>query len=280
MTDPRPSHLTRRTTLGALVAAPAGLALPARAQEAAPPTASGGMCLLPVEAVEGPFYFDPKLERSDVTEGRPGVPLELNLTVVDAATCAPLVGARVDLWHADAGGLYSGYPAQGGPGGVSTEGETFMRGSQTTGSDGSVTFRTVYPGWYRGRTPHIHVKALLNAREALTTQLYFPDALSEYVFEHVTAYGGRGGARDTVNATDGVLRSTAHGRTTFLNLREDTDRYVGTLTIAADRNAAPVVQRRGPPPPPGGRPDGPPPGGRMPEMMRRPDGPLVPGTKA
>ncbi|GBD48903.1 intradiol ring-cleavage dioxygenase [Methylopila sp. Yamaguchi] len=269
-TDRPASRLTRRATLGAFAGAPAALAArPVRAQGAAAPVApAGGMCVLPVEAVEGPFYFDPQLDRSDITEGRPGVPLELTLTVIDAATCTPLPGARVDIWHADAAGLYSGYPSQGGAVGVSTEGQTFMRGSQVTGAGGLASFRTVYPGWYRGRTPHIHVKLLLSAREVLTTQLYFPDALSEYVFEHVPAYRGRGAERDTVNATDGVLNSTENGRKTFLNLREEIDRYVGTLTIAADRAAVAAPRRRGPPPPPSGG---------APGSGQRPEGPLVPG---
>src|SRR4051812_34458095 len=88
---------------------------------------SGGVCVLTPGLTEGPYYIDPKLVRADVTEGRPGVPTELQLQVVDA-TCRPLANARVDIWHCDAAGFYSGYPGQGDDGRTSTVGAVFMRG--------------------------------------------------------------------------------------------------------------------------------------------------------
>ena len=66
-------------------------------------------CVLTPEAGEGPFYLDPKLIRSDITSKQPGAPLELALQVVRSGDCATLANARVDVWHADALGLYSGY---------------------------------------------------------------------------------------------------------------------------------------------------------------------------
>ena len=78
-------------------------------------------CVLTPEAGEGPFYLDPKLLRSDITSGQPGAPLDLSMQVVRAGDCATLAGARVDVWHADALGLYSGYAKQSGVGGISTE---------------------------------------------------------------------------------------------------------------------------------------------------------------
>lgn len=107
---------------------------------------------------KAPYYFDPALERQDVTEGRPGVRTQVRLQVVDAQ-CKPMAGARVDIWHADATGIYSGYANQ--PGGIDTTGQTFMRGTQMTGENGVAEFTTVYPGWYRGRTTHIHFKVFL-----------------------------------------------------------------------------------------------------------------------
>ena len=103
------------------------------------------MCILTPEATEGPFYFDPKLVRSDITEGKQGAPLVLTLQIVQAKDCTPLSDARVDVWHADELGLYSGYARQETG---SAKGETFLRGTQFTGADGEVRFKTIYPGWY------------------------------------------------------------------------------------------------------------------------------------
>lgn len=285
-------HLTRRATLGGVAAttvAAAGVPTTARAAEPDP-----GVCVLSPEAVEGPFYYDPALVRSDITEGKTGVPLELRLTLIDAATCAAIDGARIDVWHCDAAGDYSGFDQTETSDKASAKRATFLRGTQFAGANGVAAFRTIYPGWYPGRTPHIHVKAFLDGRNVLTTQVYFPDALSEYLFANVTAYAHRE-SRDTTNTTDGVLSQTENGRATFVNLREEADRYVATLTIAVDRRATSEQSMRGGPPPPGGpRPPGltpgdrrgppppgmPPPGGPEGGRMRaRPVGPLVPGTK-
>src|SRR4030095_12580165 len=94
-----------------------------------------GSCVLTPEAGEGPFYLDPKLIRSDITSKQPGAPLNLALQVVRAGDCATLANARVDVWHADAVGLYSGYEKQSGVGGISTKaavGQQYLRGTQFT----------------------------------------------------------------------------------------------------------------------------------------------------
>ena len=70
------------------------------------------VCVLTPEATEGPFYFDPSLVRSDITEGKQGAPLLLTLQIVDAKDCTAVPGARVDIWQADGLGLYSGYSDQ------------------------------------------------------------------------------------------------------------------------------------------------------------------------
>jgi len=121
-------------------------------------------CVLTPEAGEGPFYLDPKLLRSDIISGQPGAPLQLALQVVRVGDCATLANARVDVWHADALGLYSGYEQQSGVGGVSTKaaaGQQYLRGTQFTDPAGNVQFRTIFPSWYGGRTPHVHFKVFL-----------------------------------------------------------------------------------------------------------------------
>jgi len=150
--------------------------------------------------IAGPFFADVGLERSDIREGRAGVPLALDLQVVEAGDgCTPIPDATVELWHADASGAYSAFDvADGNP---SDQGdETFLRGAQPTDADGRVGFATIYPGWYPGRTVHIHARVVVGSVERLTTQLYFPDALTDRVMAE-PAYAARG-PRSTSNATD------------------------------------------------------------------------------
>lgn len=195
---------------------------------------------------------------------------------MDVATCRPLSGARVDIWHARADGLYSGYQGQGDDHAIDTTGGTFMRGTQIADSQGEVSFRTVYPGWYEGRTAHVHFKVFTDEKNVLTGQMYFPDALSQYIFTNVNAYG-RKTTRDTFNADDDLaLTDKSHGG--FCDIREQADHYLATLILGVDR-AAPVLAQNfggpggppgfgppphGMPPPPGGRPHGPPPWGAGP----------------
>ncbi len=161
---------------------------------------AGDTCPVTPRQTEGPFYFDPRLVRSDVREGRPGLPLRLRLQVVGAKACAPIAGARVDIWHCDAAGAYSGYDSE------RSRGEAWLRGTQFADPDGIVAFATLYPGWYGGRAPHVHVKAWLpEGRGEIASQLYFPDALSDSVYAEAP-YAGRSGRR-LRNDEDGLFRS-------------------------------------------------------------------------
>ncbi len=205
--------LPRRSLLQALALWPlTAAAAPAWAQAAAEGQGlvAPNVCLLAPETTAGPFYFDPDLVRADITEGRPGEPLELVLQVVDSG-CRPLPGARVDVWHCDAAGNYSGYAQQGSDRALDTRGETFMRGTQMTGADGAVRFRTIWPGWYRGRTPHVHYIVLLDRETVLTSQLFFPEGTSEALFQASPAYRGRARQQDTTNRTDGIARRAGRG---------------------------------------------------------------------
>jgi protocatechuate 3,4-dioxygenase beta subunit len=231
---------------------------------------AANICFLTPQAVEGPFYFDRKLERPDIAEGLPGVPLGLLLQVVEASDCSALAAARVDIWHANALGHYSGYQGQGDERTISTEGKAFLRGTQFTDAGGEAAFSTIYPGWYAGRTPHIHFKVFIDEKSIVTGQIYFPDAMSEFIYANVPPYNQRGRERDTTNDRDGILQSSGSGRETFASIKEEADRYLAALIIGIDRNAKPK-SGKGPPPP-----DEPPPGdGGPPAGDRR--GSLVPG---
>jgi protocatechuate 3,4-dioxygenase beta subunit len=164
-------------------------------------------CVLTPEAGEGPFYLDPRLQRSDITGGQPGAPLQLALQVVRAGDCATLTNARVDVWQADALGLYSGYEQQSGVGGVSTRaaaGQQYLRGTQFTDKTGSVQFRTIFPSWYGGRTPHVHFKVFLGGNEVVASQIFFPDEISREVFAQWQPYREHVSKRTTFNDNDPI----------------------------------------------------------------------------
>jgi len=172
------------------------------------------VCELSPEQTEGPFYLSADLLRSDIREGRPGEALRVGFQVVDGR-CAPVPEAIVDLWHADHTGDYSAF-ADGSPGEDQGEGTTFLRGSQQASVDGIVEFTTIFPGWYPGRTVHLHVKVRRGRSELLTTQAYFPEDVLDDVFARAP-YSERG-PRDTSNASDGLF-TDGDGARTIMTLR-------------------------------------------------------------
>jgi protocatechuate 3,4-dioxygenase beta subunit len=188
--------------------------------------ASGAVsCVLTPEQTEGPYYIPGEKLRRDITEGRPGTPLLLRLKVVDASSCRPIKGAAVDIWHCDALGVYSGF-------GSGARNRTFMRGVQRTDARGLARFRTVYPGWYRGRTVHIHVKVHVAGNVVHTGQLYFPDSVTDRVFRR-RPYSRRP-RRTTRNASDFVFAQG--GRRSLLRLRKVGSAYVGSITMGVHRS--------------------------------------------
>src|SRR5215207_2043555 len=293
---------TRRTVLkvraAALTLGAVQLRFPAavRGQEAASPTSE--ICVLTPEQTEGPFYLPLELIRQDITEGKPGLPLRLRIAVADINACALLPDAAVDIWHCDAQGYYSGVDAnpggnanQSAEAGAGSEAGTFLRGIQLTNADGIAEFQTIYPGWYAGRTVHIHMMVHVGGTPEIlelatpagpdagtyegghvshTGQLYFDDTTSDEVFAAAEAYGGRDNARRLRNDQDGILGEHADEPGFILTLTplgEDAlvDGFLGEITIGVDPTATPEPAGFGGGPPPGeggplpGGPGSPPP---------------------
>lgn len=222
------STLDRRTVLKAMSLAPLAIlpsGLAARAETAG--LISTDICLLQQEVTEGPFYFDPKLLRSEITDGKPGLPMQLRLQVV-TADCAPVVGARVDVWHCDALGVYSGVQNMGDGG--DTSGQTFLRGTQQTDSAGIVTFHTVFPGWYRGRTTHVHYKVFLDAQTMLTSQIFFAEPVNAEIYAEHPAYA-RQGQRDMLNADDGIAADAGDGAYARVKMTEPDGAMEAALVV-------------------------------------------------
>ncbi len=186
-------------------------------------------CTLTPQETEGPYYFEADRIRSDITEDRPGAALRLAIRVRDEA-CQPLRNAVVDIWHCDGGGIYSGFEAASagaapGQPGAQTDEETYLRGAQVTDADGIVEFETIYPGWYPGRTVHIHAKVHVDSATLLTTQLYFDDAISASVYAGDPAYKDDAD-RGVLNESDGIFDEAL-----LLDLSEEGDGYLGTISF-------------------------------------------------
>lgn len=209
--DYKNGHLMNRREALALLgtAGAAMLATSTSWSAAAQPVLS---CVASPEQTEGPYFVDEKLNRSDIradpVDGsmREGVPLTLRLVLsaVASSKCAPLAGAIVDLWHCDAGGAYSDVSDLW----VNTVGRKFLRGYQVTDADGAVRFTTIYPGWYHGRTAHMHFKVRGSAgakrNYEFTSQLYFDDAFTDRVYTR--APYARREKRTLRNVADGIFR--------------------------------------------------------------------------
>jgi protocatechuate 3,4-dioxygenase beta subunit len=166
-------------------------------------------CVLSPAKTEGPYFVDEKLNRADIrldpsdNSVQAGVPLRLTIRCFDSDRgCAPVKGATVDVWHANAAGTYSDVAQNG------TVGKKYLRGFQTTDANGAVEFTTVYPGWYQGRTIHVHFKVRLYDSSSetyeFTSQIFFDEAINNAVMAQ-PAYNR--GARTTVNANDNVYGS-------------------------------------------------------------------------
>lgn len=169
-------------------------------------------CVARPEQTEGPYFVDEHLNRSDIrsdpADGSvvPGTPLALAISVAQIRdrTCVPLAGAQVDVWQCDAGGQYSDVtdPA------FRTIGHQYLRGYQLTDRSGLVRFTTIYPGWYPGRTVHIHFKIRTSpstaAGHTFTSQIYFDDALTDRIHAQ-PPYAGRG-QRAMRNRDDSIFQ--------------------------------------------------------------------------
>jgi len=227
--------LTRRGALQAALGATAGAVLLGGPRllggSPADEALAAGACTLTPEQEQGPFYVALHRIRSNIVGGRKGVPLGLRITVIDRSTCRPIKGAAVDVWHADAVGHYSDESREG------TLGQTWLRGTQLTDAHGRVQFRTIYPGFYAGRTTHVHVKVHVGGHVSHVGQIFFPEALSTRVYR-TSPYTRDANAR-TRRADDRVYTGQ-HGASSVLKITGGSVAagLRGAITMAVDRHAS------------------------------------------
>jgi protocatechuate 3,4-dioxygenase beta subunit len=195
------------------------------------------------QQIEGPYFVDEMSNRSDIRSDtfdgsvKEGIPLRLIIHVydVDNGICIPLRGAKVDIWHTDSQGVYSAVND------VGTSGKNFLRGHQVTGTNGTVEFMTIYPGWYEGRAIHIHDKVrMFNGSETIlewTSQLYFNNSMNQQIHKQVP-YSNHGPPQTTNEedivfsreSVDGLVERNS-GERLIVNLTNAGSGYVGMTNI-------------------------------------------------
>jgi protocatechuate 3,4-dioxygenase beta subunit len=263
MSELEGSVITRRAALSALGSTVAGAVVvgatgslgsaaaaattrAARAANAAGVARTAGACTLIAEQEVGPFYVAYDRVREDIVGGAVGLPLELEITVISSLTCKPITNAAVDIWQCDAEGVYSSESSE------NTVGQTFLRGVQFTDKLGQVTFRTVYPGHYSGRTTHIHAKVHIGATDADRTmtgghvshvgQLFPSDAVNAEVYK-LAPYETETAAVVT-HAEDRVW-TQQHGSESQLKLAKVGNRLskglTATIALAVNPHAVPAT---------------------------------------
>jgi len=200
-----------------------------------------GTCAVTPEGEIGPYFTDDGAagyNRSNIvanldgTQAQVGLALTLTVTVVDTEMgCAPYVGAQVDIWHCNAAGVYSNEA------GESTTGESWLRGYQLTDASGQVTFTTVIPGWYAGRTTHIHLRVRSSYSDVSstsdgtnTTQLFFDQTLVDTLATSVAPYSTEG-TNPTTNASDRVYAVQTMGEMLMTLSGDGTSGYTAKATV-------------------------------------------------
>lgn len=170
------------------------------------PTVTPSSCSVTNSETEGPFptKSPASYATTNIVSDRQGTPLTIKVYIRNVnASCAVIKGAIVDIWHCDAAGNYSQY---GGTQMQSTNytSVNFLRGRQTTDTNGMAAWTSIYPGWYSGRAPHIHVHVYNSSGTSLlVTQIAFPEDVSKVVYAQ-GVYASHGQA-DTTNARDNVF---------------------------------------------------------------------------
>jgi protocatechuate 3,4-dioxygenase beta subunit len=280
--------LTRRDALAALVGAGTALAFGcsdstetavggadagvdgASAADTGAAANEAGECAVTPEGEIGPYFADDSaagFNRSDIlsnldgTSTQAGVPLTLNVTVVDAEkSCAPYVGAQVDIWHCNASGVYSDIAAE------NTSSEQWLRGYQLSDANGKLTFTTIIPGWYSGRTTHIHLRVRSSYSDASsttdgtnTTQCFFDQTFIDDLYTTVTPYSAEG-TNPTTNASDRVYSQQEDGANLLVLSGDATTGYTASVTIFLPITTSYDASTSAGGAPGGGGPGGPPAG--------------------
>ena len=167
--------------------------------------AKAAACTLIPSETAGPFPLDitanTNFFRRDVRENKTGVQLNLKMKIVGVDNCFPMQNVRVNIWHCDKDGAYSGYSVPSNPGQAGT---TYLRGYQMTDANGEVEFITIFPGWYPGRVCHIHFQVYVSTNYAAISQLTFDPNPKQALYSANSGVYTKGPDPMTI-ASDGVF---------------------------------------------------------------------------
>lgn len=211
--------------MGTIVAIPTVVTSCANDEDATSPTTSTDTddCTLSPSETEGPYPIKTpaQLVRENIVGDRTGVALLMNITVQDESNnCAPLAGVLVDVWHCDKDGNYSQYN--------NFTSANFLRGRQTTDANGKASFISIFPGWYSGRAPHIHIEVLsASGSSLLVSQIAFPVSIYTEVYNST----GYKGAPDTSNTQDDIFSDSLNRNMANSITGNLTDGYTLSKTI-------------------------------------------------
>ena len=189
--------------------------------------ASATQCTLTKELTEGPYYVANEPTRQNITEGIKGMPLILSFRVVDATTCKPIPKADVEIWHADPEGEYSAFDG-------AAKQTSYLRGHQIANAKAVAKFITVFPGWYPGRAPHIHLKVHVDGRDVHTGQVFFKTAVAKKIYSKAP-YTGRSGGK-VFNASDNIYSEIGTRGIVPIKRRTSKSGYAGSITLAVDQS--------------------------------------------
>jgi protocatechuate 3,4-dioxygenase beta subunit len=230
-------------------------------------------CVLTPEVTTGPYIWpESQTLRQDMTEGQSGVPLALDIGLLDMATCEPLSNALVDLWHCNATGSYSSFTKLSpntpfvellqslnlteyeiGVNDLHTDDTTFLRGMWPSDQNGMLEIKTIFPGFYVERAIHIHARVYTNwtlrangtlvSRDAVSTgQLYFEEPLQEQIMA-LEPYASHTEINRTTNAEDTLYsHSSVTGYYPVINVvaadgENVENSMIGFITIGVDTTA-------------------------------------------
>jgi len=196
-------------------------------------------CSETLEGEEGPYFVDDSatgylrsniLTNLDGTDEQSGIPLALTIYVYDAKnSCAALQSVQVDIWHCNSNGVYSAEESE------STTGQSWLRGYQITDATGKVQFTTIIPGWYEGRTTHIHLRLRSTYDDTddsgtNTMQLFFDQTLVDTIDTTIAPYSSEG-KNSTTNASDRVYSQQEDGTTLMSLTGNTTDGYSASFNV-------------------------------------------------
>ena len=237
-------EISRRQAIGLLAVAGAGVMLGCgggtKTSIATTTSAtSNTSCTVTPEGEEGPYFVDDSatgFARSDIrsnldgTNTQSGIPLTLSIYAYDSEnSCAAMANVQIDIWHCNGSGIYSAEDVE------DTTGETWLRGYQITDANGLASFKTIVPGWYAGRTTHIHLR-LRSTYDSTTTggtnttQLFFPQDVIDTINTTINPYSAEG-TNPTTNASDHVYSGETDGANLLTLSGDNTNGYTATIKI-------------------------------------------------